>query len=413
MIWTNTKDGSQPVSLQRRLFLRFLAASPLFSSFRSWSSQLPQNSEDLIVSPKDAINVFDFEKVAQSKLPPAHYGYLATGVVDDATLRANREGFGKFQLRMRRLVDIRRIDMSVEIFGTRWETPIVLAPVSSQKAFHPEGELAVARAAREGGNLQILSTLTTSSVEEVNSARGQPVWFQLYPTNEWTVAQELIKRAESAGCPVLVLTVDLQGGSQRETLQRSIRLDQRQCSLCHGDAGDWASYVRRKPMFDGLDVSRATMIVLPEMTWNFIRQLRNTTGMKIVVKGIVTGEDAALCIQYGVDGIIVSNHGGRAEESGRSTIECLSEVVESVGGRIPVLIDSGFRRGTDIFKALALGATGVCIGRPYAWGLASFGQEGVKAVLDLLRAELQMVMKQAGTTSIQQITSAFVVDRSR
>lgn len=412
MNWSAKNNSDQPLLHHRRNFLRFLAASPLLASIEPLGSRVLQASEDLIVSPKEAINVFDFQKVAQSKLPPAHYGYLATGVGDDATLRANREGFKNFQLRMRRLIDIRQVDLSTEIFGTRWETPIILDPVSSQKAFHPEGEVAVARAAREKGNLQILSTVTTSSVEEVNKARGRPVWYQLYPTTEWSVTRSLVKRAERAGCPVLVLTVDLQGGSNREALKRWIKRDERQCSLCHGEAGDWVTYVKRKPMFNGLDVSRITSIMLPKMTWDFVQQLRETANMKIVVKGIVTREDAMLCIEYGVDGIIVSNHGGRAEESARSTIECLSEVVKAVGGRIPVLIDSGFRRGTDIFKALALGANGVCIGRPYVWGLASFGQEGVEAVLDLLRAELEMVMKQAGTTSIKKITNAYLVDRS-
>ncbi len=412
MNWSAKNSSAQPLLYHRRHFLRFLAASPLLASIEPLGSRVLQASEDLIVSPEEAINVFDFQKVAQSKLPPAHYGYLATGVGDDATLRANREGFKNFQLRMRRLIDIRQVDLSTEIFGTRWETPIILDPVSSQKAFHPEGEVAVARAAREKGNLQILSTVTTSSVEEVNKARGQPVWYQLYPTTEWSVTRSLVKRAERAGCPVLVLTVDLQGGSNRETLKRWIKRDERQCSLCHGEAGDWVTDLKRKPMFNGLDVSRITSIMLPKMTWDFVQQLRETASMKIVVKGIVTREDATLCIEYGVDGIIVSNHGGRAEESARSTIECLSEVVEAVGGCIPVLIDSGFRRGTDIFKALALGANGVCIGRPYVWGLASFGQEGVEAVLDLLRAELEMVMKQAGTTSIKKITNAYLVDRS-
>ena len=411
MIWTTKNNDNEPLSHHRRVFLRFLAASPLFASVKPLWSLIPQASEDLITSPTDAINVFDFQKVAQSKLPPAHYGYLATGVGDDSTLRANREGFQNFQLRMRRLIDIRRIDLSTEIFGTKWESPILFAPVGSQKAFHPEGEMAVARAAREKGILQILSTVTTSSVEEVNGALGRPVWYQLYPTTEWSVTRSLVKRAESAGCSVLVLTVDLRGGTNRETLKRWIKRDQRQCSLCHGE-GDRASSIRRKPMLSNLDLSRITGLMLPEMTWNFIQRLRDTASMKVVVKGIVTWEDAELCIEHGVDGIIVSNHGGRAEESGRSTIECLSEVVTAVRGRIPVLIDSGFRRGTDIFKALALGASGICIGRPYLWGLASFGQEGVEATLDLLRAELERVMKQAGTTSIEKITSAYLVDRS-
>ena len=405
---------NDPCPRARRDFLRYLAASPLLAAFAGARCGSATSSEDLISSADEALNVFDFQKVAQANLPPAHYGYLATGVGDDATLLANREGFSQFRLRVRRLIDVRKIDQSVELFGTRWQTPVVIAPAGSQKAFHPEGEMAVARAAGSRGSLQILSTVTTSSVEDVSSALGRPVWYQLYPSTEWDIAQALVERAEKAGCPVLVLTVDLQGGSARESMQRWIRRDRRECSACHGSAqdqagagrpDDWSLYVRRKPMFDGLDVSRVTDLVLEEMTWDFVRRLRQITGMRIVVKGIVTAEDADLCVEHGIDGIIVSNHGGRAEESGRSTIECLPEIASALQGRIPVLIDSGFRRGTDIFKALALGADAICIGRPYLWGLAAFGQQGVETVLDLLRAELQMVMKQAGTTSIQAISS--------
>jgi isopentenyl diphosphate isomerase/L-lactate dehydrogenase-like FMN-dependent dehydrogenase len=166
-------------------------------------------------------------------------------------------------------------------------------------------------------------------------------------------------------------------------------------------------------MFDRLDLSNVRSVNAADMTWDYVQRLKSVTAMKVVVKGIVTGEDAAMAVRNGADGLIVSNHGGRAEESVRSAIECLPEVVEAVAGRIPVLVDSGFRRGTDIFKALALGAAAICIGRPYCWGLAAFGQAGVEAVLDVLRRELQIVMRQAGTTTIGQITRAHVIDRGR
>jgi isopentenyl diphosphate isomerase/L-lactate dehydrogenase-like FMN-dependent dehydrogenase len=369
--------------------------------------------EDLISTPEQALNVMEFEAIARKKLPPAHFGYLATGVDDDTTLRANHEGFSKYQIRVRRLRDVQKIETSVSLFGKVWDSPIALAPVGSQKAFHPEGEVAVARAARAKAHLQILSTMTSSSVEAVNEAMGAPVWYQLYPTNDWNVARGLTKRAEAAGCPVLVFTVDLQGGTNRETFMKSRRVDSRDCLVCHVGGLTYNPTIRRRPMFQGLDLSRVVTQYPPDMTWEIIKRLRDTTPMKLVIKGIVTREDAQLAVEHGADGVIVSNHGGRGEESNRSTIECLPEVVEGVAGKIPVLVDGGFRRGTDIFKALALGAKAVCIGRPYVWGLAAFGQSGVEAVLGILRRELQLIMRQAGTASVEQITQAYLVDRRR
>jgi 4-hydroxymandelate oxidase len=407
-------------TFHRRRFLRFLAGSPLLVlSGPAWdvnrrasaatSTDIPRGPA--ITSPNEAINVFDFEAAAREKLPAAHFGYLATGVDDDATLRANREGFSKFQIRPRRLVDVAAIDTSVDLFGQTWKSPIVLAPAGSQKAFHPDGEIAVARAAGVRGHLQILSTGATSSVEAVRAAHGGPIWFQLYPTDSWKITYALVKRAEAAGCPVLVLTVDLPVGRNTETERRFARADTRQCSSCHQPG--FAGFVRRKPMFDGLDLTGVGSLLTPRLTWEVIGRLKDTTRMKLVVKGIETREDAELCVRHGADGIIVSNHGGRAEESGRSTIECLPEVVHTVQGRIPVLVDSGFRRGTDVFKALALGAKAICIGRPYLWGLAAFGQPGVARVLEILNWEFELMMRHAGVTSLARLDRSFVLDTRR
>jgi isopentenyl diphosphate isomerase/L-lactate dehydrogenase-like FMN-dependent dehydrogenase len=386
--------------IERRRFLRYLAGSPLLA--------LAQDKP--ISGPAEALNVFDFHEVAKAVLPKAHYGYLMTGVDDDRTLHANSEAFQRYQLRMRRLVDTRTVDTSVELLGTRWETPIFLCPLASQRAFHAEGEIAAAKAARAKGHLQILSTNTSTSVEEVAEARGAPIWYQLYPTEDWTITRSHLKRAEASGCPVVALTVDLYGGSNRETLARFRKLDDRECDLCHEPGGTYQAYVRNKPMFHGLDLSEAKSNSPSDLSWDFVERLKDATSMKLFLKGIVTGEDAALALEHGVDGLVVSNHGGRAEESGRATIECLPEVAAAVSGRIPVLIDGGFRRGTDVFKALALGADAVGIGRPYIWGLAAFGQAGVEAVLAILRRELEMVMRQAGTTSIGRIGREYLVD---
>ena len=339
---------------------------------------------------------------------------MATGVDGDATLRANSEGFANLALRVRRLAGVRAPDTSVSLFGTTWETPIVLCPVSSQRAFHDDAEIATARAARSRRTLQILSTLSSTGVEDVAAARGGSVWFQLYPTDQWSVAQGLMKRAEAAGCPALVLTVDLQGGSNRETVVRGRRLDTRDCSSCHGaDPFDVSGALPRRAMFKGLDVSKVTWIFPPDATWDYVARIRAAWPRKLVVKGIVTREDAELAMEHGADGIWVSNHGGLHESTGRSTIESLPEVVAGVGRRAPVIVDGGFRRGSDIFKALALGATAVGIGRPYLWGLAAFEQAGVEAALDILRRELEMVMRQAGTTSLAKIDRSYVVDRRR
>ncbi len=367
-----------------------------------------QEASGPIGDPKEALNVLDFEAAARKTLPPAHFGYMATGVDDDATLRANRDGFNRIQLRPRRLVDITHADLRTELFGVTWDTPIALAPVGNQKAFHAEGELPVARAARAKKTLQILSTVTNTPLDQVGDALGRPVWYQLYTTSRWDITEKLVRHAEAAGCPVLVLTVDTQAGRHIETFERLRRMDTRKCEVCHGTNQE--GFFRRKPMFDGMDMA-GVRVTNPAMTWNDVRKLKKLTTMKLLIKGIVTREDAELCAEHGVDGIIVSNHGGRAEESGRGTIECLPEVVDAVGNRMPVLVDGGFRRGTDIFKALALGACAVCIGRPYIWGLAAFGQEGVERVLDILRGELELTMKQCGTKSIAEIRRASVTLR--
>jgi len=368
----------------------------------SWA---PRDLINLISDPKEALDVFDFEPVAKKNLPPAHFGYMVTGVDDEATLRANREGFLKFQLRPRRLVDVTTIDMTTELLGTTFDSPIVIAPTGSNRAFHSDGEVAVANAARTGNHLQILSSGATTSIEDVIAARGAPVWFQLYP-RKWEITQALLNRAERAGSLVAVLTVDGGASTNWETLARLRRTDTRQCNDCHGSS--IRDYVARRPNFNGIDISDPASLNITNLTWDSIERLRESTKMKIVLKGILTHEDAALATDNGIDAIIVSNHGGRVVDSGRATIEILPEIVEAVGGRIPVLVDSGFRRGTDIIKALAMGAQAVCIGRPYLWGLGAFGQPGVERVLEILRNETRAVMQQVGAPSIKHLTPSMV-----
>lgn len=334
-------------------------------------------------------------------LPPAHYGYLATGTDGNETLHANRTAFGEFYLRPRRMVDTLRIETSGELLGTTLDSPILLAPIGSHNAFHADGELAVARATRSRGSLMMLSNVATRSLEDVIAARGAPAWQQLYPVGEWSVTEKILRRAERAGAPVVVLTVDLNGDSNRVMLGRYVRRDERNCDACHSD--DRGSYFDRRPMYHGTGATLDGRAVVAGMTWDFVARLKESTSMKVVVKGIVTADDADACVRYGADAVYVSNHGGRAEASGRGAIASLPEVVAAVNGRVPVIFDSGVRRGTDVFKALALGADAVSIGRPYIWGLAAFGQAGVEAVIDMLNAEFRMVMSQMGAPTIADI----------
>jgi isopentenyl diphosphate isomerase/L-lactate dehydrogenase-like FMN-dependent dehydrogenase len=406
-------------STSRRCVLQLLVGSPLLSQIgRSALAQdvaapsrppdplpwAPRDVGKLIGEPKEALSVFDFEPVMKQNVPAAHFGYMATGLDDEVTLRANREAFLHYRLRPRRLVDVSKIDTSCEILGANYENPIVIAPTGSNRAFHPDGELAVARAARAGNHLQILSTVATVSVEEATAARGAPIWFQLYPTREWAIGDRLAKRAERAGCQVIVLTVDTLGPQKWETFTRLRRTDTRECGSCHGVN----TYLSRKPNFEGIDLKGATGTAAANLTWDYVKRLRDTIASKIVLKGILAPEDAKLAAEIGIDGIIVSNHGGRAEDGGGATIDALTDILEAAGGRMPILIDSGFRRGTDIVKALALGARAVCIGRPYLWGLGAFGQAGVERVLEILRGETRAAMQQLGAPSLGDLRPSMV-----
>ncbi len=390
----------------RRNFLKFLAASPLFASLpaRAWQTH---TLDEILASPKDALDVMDFEAAARKALPAAHWGYMASGVDDNFTRDLNHEAYKRIQLRPRKLVDVSKIDTRVELFGTTWDSPIFLCPVGAQGMFHADGEIGVARAAQSKKALQILSTVTSHSVEDVIKARGGPVWYQLYAVSNWGFTEKIVMRAEEAGCPVLAWTIDLLAGRNTETASRYRRIDDRECASCHGEP---FGSINARPMFDGLDMKGVT-INSPSFTWQNVDRLKKITKMKLVLKGIETREDARLCVEHGVDGILVSNHGGRATETDRATIECLPEVVDAVGGRIPVMVDGGIRRGTDVYKALAFGARAVGIGRPYIWGLSAFGQPGVEKVIDILQAEFDLTMRQCGARSLAEISRSTVMHR--
>lgn len=394
--------------VRRRDFLRWLAASPLLAAAGDLAGldeliaqEAPRRAlDELITSAGQALDVFDLQRVAAEKVPTAHWGYIMTGVDGEETQANNRAALERMYLRARRLVDVSELDTTVTLFGREWPTPLMIAPCGSQRAFHADGELATARAAAARTHLQTLSTVTSTAVEDVNEARGEPVWYQLYARPSWEATEALVRRTREAGCPVVVLTVDLNGGSNRLTLERYTRIDDRTCETCHRSGGR-ADPV--KPMLRGLPRAAPDGTAGSSMTWDYIGRLRDATDQRIVVKGLVTREDAELALRAGVDAIWVSNHGGRAEGDGRATVDALPEIAEGVGGRVPIIVDGGFRRGTDLFKGLARGATAVAIGRPYLWGLGAFGQEGVERVLEILTRELAITMRAVGTPSLAAI----------
>lgn len=414
----------EPPNASRRALLRFLLGSPLLLATRP-SAAVEELVEaisrcepdlspagDLIVSPADAINVFDYRAVAKQTLSPGHYAYLATGVDHERGLHANRAGFARFGLRPRRMIDVRELDTTTEILGTRLSCPIALAPAGMQTAFHTDGEVAVARAANSTDQLQILSTASAKSLDQVLEARGAPVWFMLLTPRLWPLTRWQLKNAERAGCTVVVLAADYVGFGSQDRL-RYFRgpgdpfpsTESPECQSCHGPstAGRIGRILRTLGQ-DPLELASNALT----LDWDYVDRIRDATSMQLVLKGILTHEDASLAVEHGVDGIIVSNHGARQMDNSLSTIEVLPEIVRAAAGRIPVMIDSGFRRGTDVFTALALGASAICIGRPYLWGLAAFGEAGVEGVLRVLRGEFETVMRHMGTPNLTSISRDFV-----
>jgi 4-hydroxymandelate oxidase len=395
--------GKDSFSRARRLLVGGLAGVPaLYGMPRVGFGLANADPADAsIVSADKVLNVADFESLARAKLPPAHFGYIATGADDDRTVSLNHEAYSHIEIRSRRFFDVSKLDTRCSVLGSVWKQPVYFSAVSSMRAFHPEAEVAVARAAASRDFQMMLSTGASCAVEEVIAARKAPVWQQLYATDDWHVTEAIVRRAEKAGCTAIVLTVDTFTGRNTETLTRAMRLDGRDCTQCHTNGSH--DMVHKAPMFAGIDVSHVTELSPSNMSGNYLERLRKLVSVKFLVKGIVTAEDTTLAMQAGVDGIVVSNHGGRSEETLRSTIECLPEIVAAAAGRIPVFIDGGIRRGTDIFKALGLGASAVGVGRPQAWGLAAFGQPGVEAIGDILMRELRIIMRQAGTPDLASI----------
>lgn len=336
----------------------------------------------------EPVNVFDYETLAQARMEPAAWSYYSSGSDDEVTLRANRTAFERIRLLPRVLVDVSTCDMRTTVLGTPISMPILIAPTAFHCLAHPEGECATARAAGRADTLMVASTSSTRSLEDTARETSGPLWFQLY-VHDHKSAEELVHRATAAGYGALVITVDSPRWGRKE---RTIRSGFRLPSHMHK-----ANFTDEDPT--GIDAS---------LTWKTLAWLRSLTSLPIVLKGILTAEDALLAVQHEIDGIIVSNHGGRQLDSVSSSIEALPEVVQAVDGNCEVYLDGGIRRGTDILKALALGARAVLIGRPVLWGLAVNGAEGVCHVLEILRAELELAMALAGRPTLDSIDRSLV-----
>ena len=349
----------------------------------------------------DLVNVLEFEPVAKSKLSRETYDFIAGGVDDEDTLRRNREAFRWFTLRPRMLVNVSKLDLSLELFGQKIDMPILVSPTGGQGLSHPEGELAMARGAGQLKTIMCVSTNSTFPIDKIAAAATGPLWFQLYPGDDRDASRERVERAVAAGCKAVAFTVDTTYDSNRERLRRL---------RTAGSSPAGAVRPRRGPEIPSQ--YRLNRRPTAELTWPFIAELNSYAKVPVLIKGILTPEDARLAVQHGAAGILVSNHGGRYLGASPSTIEVLPGIVDAVAGKIPVLIDGGLRRGTDILKALAIGAKAVMVGRPPLWGLAGYGQPGVVRVLELLQSELALAMGLSGHPNLASIDrSAISFDR--
>lgn len=342
------------------------------------------------------INLFDYEALAQQRMTPVIWDYFQGGSGDEVTLRNNRSAFERIRLRPRMLVDVSNVQMETSVAGVAVNMPILVAPIASHLLVHPEGELAMARGTGQAETILTVSTFSTYSIEEIAAAASGPLWLQLYLTRTMEATGSLVQRAEAAGYRAIVLTVDTPRTSRRE---RDVRNN-----FVITKAARAANFVEA-PGTDPVTVQQSRHIT---GTWETLDWLRSLTKLPILLKGILTAEDALLAMEHDIQGIIVSNHGGRQLDGAIESIEALPEVIEAVVGRCEVYVDGGIRRGTDVLKALALGARAVLIGRPVIWGLAVNGHEGVRSVLELLSAELEMAMLLAGQPTLAGIDRSLV-----
>jgi 4-hydroxymandelate oxidase len=351
-------------------------------------------------------DVMQFEPIARRHLSKMAYDYVRSGGGDEISMRENRRGFERLQLTPNILVNVSQLDTRVNLFGSELESPILLAPVAYHRLYHPEGEIATARGASAAGAAFVISTFTTTAIDEIAKSTQRPIWFQLYVQRDRAFTKDMVQRAVAAGCKAVCLTVDTPVLGCRYS-QLSFGLPKGMvCVHLHGlnvSAQAPGPKAQRGRIFDP--------IFDPSFNWNDLEWLRSIAGVPVIVKGVLNPEDGKRAADCGADGVIVSNHGGRNLDTVPSTIEALPRVVEAVAGRIPVMLDSGIRRGTDVLAALALGAKAVFIGRPYVYGLAAGGAQGVERVIYILRDELERAMALTGRCSIATIDSSVLLPR--
>jgi 4-hydroxymandelate oxidase len=341
------------------------------------------------------LSVSEFEAHARPCLSEMAYAYISGGAADELTMRANSEDWKSIRLCPRVLVDVSEINLGLEIFGQAFESPVLLAPAAFHRLCHSQGELATVQGANQAGAGIVLSSFSTVSVEEVAAAAKQPVWFQLYFQADRGLTQEMIRRAEAAGCKALCLTVDtpVLGARHRESRTSfALPADFKLPNLNLGP-------VSHRPVRSAI----YSELLNPRLNWKDIEWLSSVAKIPVLLKGVLNPEDAARSLDTGVGGLIVSNHGARNLDTLPSTAAALPKVAEKINGRIPILVDGGIRRGTDVLKALALGAKAVLVGRPYLYALAYAGAEGVARTIEILRTELMMAMALTGRTAVSQI----------
>ena len=358
----------------------------------------------------EPVNVFDFEALAREKLSREAYDYYAGGAHDEVSLRGNRAAYDRLSLAYRVLVDVSRRDLTTSVLGQPVAMPVLVAPTAFHRLADPEGEVATVRAAGAAGTVMILSTLSTSTIESVVDAASGPVWFQLYVYRDRKATEGLVRRAEAAGCRALVLTVDapLLGRRERDVRNRfTLPPGLTVANLLPEGYGDIPP-----ALADSGLAAYVSSFLDPALTWRDVAWLRSITELPVLVKGIVRPDDAVRAAEAGVAGIVVSNHGARQLDTSPATIDVLPEVADALTAhghqRVEVLMDGGVRRGTDILKALALGARTVLVGRPVLWGLAAGGEAGAARVLRLLRDELDLAMALAGAPTVADVTRDLV-----
>lgn len=355
----------------------------------------------------EPVNLTEFESLARARLDQGAFDYIAGGAEDEITLRENRAAFERIQLRPRVLVDVSTVETTTSVLGQRVEFPVLLAPTGFQALAHPEGELAPARAAAAAGTIMVVSTLSSKPLEQIAAAADGPMWFQVYCYTDKAVTRAHVESAAAHGYRAVCMTVDVPRLGRRERdVRNRIRLP------LEALPGNFASMLDLTaiPVDErgSAIASYAASLLDPSLTWEDVDWVRSITDLPFLLKGILTAEDAHLAVERGVNGIVVSNHGGRQLDGVPATIDVLGEVVDAVQGRAEVLVDGGVRRGTDVVKALALGAKAVLIGRPYLWGLAADGEAGVARVLDMLRDEVELAMALIGCATVSDIKRAHV-----